>query len=277
MSRHYSSSNIISWLRKKLKVNKPYALPWGGWAIWEAEFKASRPFAHFFTETLPDWCEYPAKWSIDPIYSVSYYLRNRFITQTHVMHTGLGKGKWHEFESRALHGLFNELVDFIEIEQAWHHLAWNSGDRKKYAVPWWRTQWYTRWGEWRCAESGIDYLKWCMTLDDPDMPANDRNPGQATSARETLALYMWWKEVYLKRPEDSYDAVGYTAFNAEMSEKYGEDEWLSIGTRTSLLTADEVKRREELRDLAHLQEEAWNKEEEEMMIRLVKHRQHLWT
>lgn len=158
MSRHYSSSDLVAWLRKKLKVEKPYALPLGGWEIWENEFKKSRPVAHFLTETLPDIFEYPARWTVDPINNVRYYCRNRWATKTHIMKTGLKPGQWYEFETRVMHGLFNELVDFVEVEKANHMVAWAGKETKaKYAMPWWREFWFAHWGEWRCAEAGLDH------------------------------------------------------------------------------------------------------------------------
>lgn len=276
MRRHYSSSAFIKWLRNKLDINKPYALPWGGFEKWEAELKAQRPIAYFFTEVLPEWFEKPAEWLIDPIHEGTYYIRNRFVTQTHVLRTGLEKGKWHELERRMLHGMFNELVDFVEIDQAWHHVVWDNEAKQKYKTPWWRSSSIFRFGEWRNADAGLDYLKWCMTLDDPEKDEHEQCISQAVGARETLVLYSWWKDVYLQRPEDAYNAVGVTEFSERMKEKYG-DEATWPGLQKSPLTLDERAEQTKLYDSARTLEEDWVKEEEAMMIRLIKHRQSLWT
>jgi len=273
-SRHYQDSWLFNWLRNSVfRVEKPYALPWGGWAKWEKELKAQRPVAYFVTETLPDWLEKPAEWSVDPFYNLSYYLRNRFLRQTHMVHTDLELGKWHEYESRILHGMFTELVNFVEVEQAWHTCVWDEEARKKYMMPWWRRNWLFYWREWRCPEAGIDYLKWCMTLDDPALPAQDRNPSQAEHARETLTLYTWWKDIRPNRL-DPYEEAGYNAFNAQMETKYSITEF---DPDDKQLTPQERKQRSGIFDRVHEIEEAHFLEDEEMMIRLVKIRRGLWT
>lgn len=276
MSRHYQDLKFFVWLRKKVfKIDKPYALPWGGWDDWEAEVKKKQPIGFFLTETFPDWLELPARKILDPIYDVKYYLRNRFVTKTHVLDTGLEKGKWHEFDRRILYGLFNELVDFIEIEQAWHTVMWDSEKRKKYKTPKLHNFRFLRWSQWRCPEAGIDYYRWSMGLDDENLQAHDRNPGQAEYAREVVALYTWWNEVYLKRPDDAYEAVGYYEYVRQLDDKYGREK--SNPFNNSNYTPAERARRDQLSDEAHKLEEEWYQEENDMLIRLIKIRRNLWT
>ena len=57
-SRNYADSLIFNWLRKSVfQIEKPYALPWGGWEKWNQETKSNRPFAYWITETLQDLLE----------------------------------------------------------------------------------------------------------------------------------------------------------------------------------------------------------------------------
>lgn len=273
-SRHYQDSWMFTWLRNSVfKIEKPRALAWGGWAKWDDELKAARPVAYFITETLPDWLEKPAQWTIDPIYDATYYLRNRFVRQTHMVHTDLKQGVWHEYESRILHGMFTELVDFVEVEQAWHTCMWDEKVRKKYQMPWWRDNWFFYWREWRCPAAGIDYLKWCMTLDDPVLPVHDRNPSQAEHAREVLTLYTWWKDIRTTR-RDEYEEAGFTEFNDRMAAKYGR---LDFDPDDKQLTAQERKEKHTIYTRVHEIEEVRHQEDEAMMIRLVKIRRGLWT
>jgi hypothetical protein len=273
-SRNYSDSQIFNWLRGSVfKIKKPYALPWGGWSKWDEELKAARPVAYFVTETLPEWLEKPAEYTIDPIYNVSYYLRNRFVRQTHLIRTDLAPGDWHEYETRILHGMFTELVDFVEIEQAWHTCMWHEESRKQYSVPWWRENWPFHWREWRCPQAGIDHLKWCMTLDDPALPAQDRNPSQAEAARETLMLYTWWKDIRPTRRDD-WEEAGFTEFNDRMAAKYGK---IEFDLDDKQLTAQERKEKRAIYDRVHEIEEERHQEDEAMMIRLIKIRRNLWT
>lgn len=266
MRRYYAESKFFVWLRKKLHVAKPYALPWGGWEIWNKETKANQRIAYFLTETLPDWLEKPAEWFIDPIYDATYYLRNRFVTKTHYLHTDLAPGKWHEFETRLLHGAFTTFVDFVEIEKAWMCVAWDTEAREKYKTPWWRDNWLFRWKRWRCPEAGIHHLKWEMSLADITH--------QRESAVETMFLYTWWKEVRANR-KDEWEETGLRDFWNNMETKYGED-WLGLGKRSKMNKAerDEYQR---LTDACHALEEEREEEDEEMLMRLVKLRRSLWT
>jgi hypothetical protein len=282
MSRHYSSSAPVKWLRNKLNIDKPYALPWGGFEKWEAELKAKRPLAYFLTETLPDMLEYPAKWTVDPFNEVRYYFRNRFVTKTHYIATGLAPGKWYEFDSRVLHGLFTELVDFVEIEKAGHMVAWShKAETEKYNMPWWKEHWFSNWAEWRCAEAGLDHLRWEISLDDPAKDLHERCDSQAQAARETMILYTWWKEIRSVRTDNAaYEDSGWDDFNVRMDAKYGDD-WMWGGAsgagRNSKLTLAEQKEYEVIRDAIDQLEKDWDQEDEDMMIRLIKLRKSLWT
>jgi len=273
-SRSYSETWLFVWLRRSVfRVDKPRALAWGGWAKWDNELKARRPVAYFVTETLPDWLEKPAEWIVDPIYNVSYYLRNRFVRRTHMIHTDLQKGVWHEYETRILHGMFTELVDFVEVEQAWHTCVWDDTARTKYRMPWWRDNWLFYWRDWRCAAAGVDYLKWCMTLDDPALPVQDRNPSQAEHAREVITLYTWWKDIRATRRDD-WEEAGFTEFSDRIAAKYGQ---IEFDPDDKKLTAAERQEKRAIYARVHEIEEARHQEDEEMMIRLIKIRRGLWT
>ena len=188
-------------LRKALKVEKPFALGWDEWDEWYAELKKNRPVAYFLTETVPDAVRAVARNTIGRWDDAIIYLSNR-LHGSHYLHSTLPKGKYHEFETRMLHSLFDSFVDFIEIEEASHHIAWND-DKNEYKQKWYHRIWLVRrLLPWRCAKAGIDHLKWEMTLDvppDPPDPNWSCNPHQAVSAREKMELYTWWKHVRPKR------------------------------------------------------------------------------
>jgi hypothetical protein len=279
MSRHYSSSTAVGWLRNKLGIDKPYALPFGGFEKWEKQLKADRPVAYFFTETLPDLLEYPAKWTIDPINDVRYYCRNRWITKPHVIKTNLPAGRWYELETRVLHGLFNELVDFVEIDKASHMIAWGSReDKNKYSVPWWKRIQLTNWGTWRCPQAGLDHLRWEMSLDDPAKDIHERCDGQAQAARETMILYTWWKEIRSVRDDNAaYEISGWEDFHKRMDAIYGDDwGWASIGGSRKLAQAEQQEY-DAIRETIDQLEKDWEQEDEDMLIRLIKLRKSLWT
>lgn len=281
MSRHYSSSKLFNWIRTRVfKVEKPYSMAWGGWAIWEDDFKKARPIAHFFTEALPDILEWIPAHSIDYVNTVRYYVSNR-LDSSHLLNSTLEKGKYHEFSERMIYSLFDSFVEFIEVEEANSHLAWSKEeDIKKYKVPFWARYHLLSWGKtWRCPAAGIDHLRWEMSLDvpDPNDPNWQSSPGQARTAREKMALYTWWKHIRPTRGS-SWDASGFQAFWDEMDAKYGIDgEWIGLGSKKKKMSAQENQKYSTLSKASDDLEESWSLEDDEMLIRLVKLRQSLWT
>ena len=271
-SRHYASSKPVEWLRKKVfKVKKPRALGWGQWDKWDADLKKARPIAFFFTETLPEWVEWIPKHSIEYVDNVRCWCSN-YAGNTHGLQSTLSKGKWHEFEKRVLYSNFDSFVDFIECEEAWNHIAWSDKEQSApYKLPWHKRHWLTRWGKpWRCAQAGIDHLKWEMTLQEDGVYSH-----QAISAVEKMTLYTWWKDIRPARGSE-WDESGFQAFWDAMDLKYGgHGEWLCFGSKS--LTAAESKMYDELSAKNEELEKQHEEEDTEMLIRLMKIRSALWT
>jgi hypothetical protein len=168
-------------------------------------------------------------------------------------------------------------VDFVDIESAWSHIAWGSAeDKAKYKAPFWASGWF-RWRTWRCPQAGLDHLDWAMTLTNtdwckPEDPNYGKPTDQALRAKELKELYLWWTVTYRNRP-DPYDASGWT--------EYCEASRLANGGKLSWMSADKTPELKKQSDKAHKLlrkiEEAYEKEDEAMMIRLIKARNSLWT
>jgi hypothetical protein len=96
--------------------------------------------------------------------------------------------------------------------------------------------------------------------------------GQALRARELKELYTWWTVTYRNRP-DPYEASGWT--------EYCEAARVANGGKMSWLGKDKTPELKKMSDRSHklLQkiEAAYEKEDEAMMIRLIKARDSLWT
>jgi hypothetical protein len=216
----------------------------------------------------------------DRLNDIRYYINNRWVSHSHALTAhprDIRPGDWSDVGNRFLPCLFNELVDFVEIEQAWHHCMWSDDAKTKFDVPWWRSGWL-RLRTWRNAEAGMEYLTWASKLVvDENMGSNPDEKGygeptyQAKSAKEIIELYTWWTVTYPNRP-DAYEASGWTAA-CEASRA-------ANGGRLSF-SADKDPVLKKASDKAHklLQkiESAYEKEDEEMMIRLIKIRGSLWT
>jgi hypothetical protein len=170
-------------------------------------------------------------------------------------------------------------VDFVEIEQAWHHCIWSDEAKTEFEVPWWRKGWL-RWRTWRSPEAGMAYLTWASGLTvGEDMGAEPGSKGfgeptwQAKSAKEIIELYTWWTVTYRNRP-DPYDASGWTEYCEASRAANGGSLWGSLSAdKTPELKKMSTKSHNLLRKI----EAAYEKEDEAMMIRLIKIRQSLWT
>jgi hypothetical protein len=181
--------------------------------------------------------------------------------------------------NRFLPCLFNELVDFGEVEQAWHHCIWSDEAKTQFNVPWYRKGWL-RWRTWRSPEAGMEYLKWASGLTvGEDMGAEPGSKGfgeptwQAKSAKEIIELYTWWTVTYRNRP-DPYEVSGWTEYCEKSREANGGSLWSSLNNdKSPELKKMSTKSLNLLRKI----EAAYEKEDEAMMIRLIKIRQSLWT
>lgn len=181
--------------------------------------------------------------------------------------------------TRLLHGMFNELVDFVEIEKAWHHVIWDKEARYKFNTPWWRKgPFLLRWNPWRCPEAGLEHLKWEMTLtsDYEWLPKCERRqqPGyntptpQALDAKEVFELYTWWKATRPSRPDPS-DASGWS--------DYCEKRHKDIESLFEDRSEEERAESRIILDKMSAIEKTYAQEDEAMMIRLIKLRHSLWT
>jgi hypothetical protein len=95
--------------------------------------------------------------------------------------------------------------------------------------------------------------------------------GQALAAKEIKELYLWWTTVYPNRP-DPYDASGWTAAcEASRIANGGKLNW-GVEKDPALKKAQNKAHK-----LLQKIEADYEKEDEAMLIRLIKIRQSLWT
>ena len=273
MRNYWTCSKFADWLRGSAK---PTMGTGKEWRQWERASKEKHPVRYWLVEEGLDhlqdiWC-----WIPERINDIRYYVNNRWVSHSHRLTAhprDIKPGQWQDVGNRFLPCMFNELVDFVEVEQAWHHVLWDEEARKKYRTPWSRTFWRLR--TWRCPEAGLDYLKWAMTLTNVEFLDEDQKhlaepTYQANAAKEILALYTWWMEVYPNRP-DPYDASGWHDYcNMRREKGY---HLLDMEDKTEDEAAMCNNSLEQLRKI----EEAYEQEDEDMMIRLIKVRKSLWT
>lgn len=276
-SNYWSCTPFADWLRGTAKLSAGTSEEWDDWTT-QAQMKHN--FRYWLAEEGLSHLQDFVTWPIRKIYDVKYYINNRWVSRTHSLTAhprDIKPGQWRDVGNRFLPCLFNELVDFVEVETAWSHIAWGDKEaRAKYNPPFYASGWW-RWRTWRCAQAGLDHLDWAMTLTnsdwcDPSDPNYGKPTLQAIRAKEIKELYLWWTTTYRNRP-DPYEASGWSAHCEAMRIKYPGKMFSSLNSK------DKADRKAS--DLAHklLQkiEKSYEKEDEAMMIRLIKIKDSLWT
>jgi hypothetical protein len=254
---------------------KPKAETGRGWSEWREKAQAAHPIRYWIAEEALDAVQNFIWWPVDRLYDVKYYINNRWVTRTHALtSSSLKRGDWHEYDTRLMHCMFDEMVNFIEVEEAWSNVAWDPDARKKYQAPFWSSGWL-RWRTWRCAEAGLDKLRWAASLTDEEWLDEDKKhlaqpTQQAVNARELMALYNWWKNIRPTRP-DPMEASGWSAL-CDQRRNQGRD----LFDMESRSETEETATRSAL-DLCRELEEQYENEDTEMMIRLIKVRRGMWT
>lgn len=272
--RYWSNSRLANWLRG---TKKPSSATMEDWAEWEVASKQDHPFRYWLAEDFLDNMQDIVNYIPDKINDLRCYLNNRYLVKSHALTSTLKRGQWYDMDTRILHCLFDEFVNFIEIEKAWMMVCWNNDQKSKYAVPLSRRVWWLRWfSQWRCAEAGLAYLNWEMSLINNDWcdethPDYGKPTHQALSAMTQLKLYTWWTEIRPNRP-DPYEASGWSAYCDQMREKYGNSMWLGTGK-----TPEEKEHSNKLHNILTEMEKQYDEEDEIMMLELIKIRKSLWT
>ena len=257
MRNYWSCSKFADWLRG---TKKPFSLELGKWDNWQAEAKKKHPIRYWLAEEGLDRIQkivtYPSKVYND----VVYYINNRWITKTHALTSNMKKGDYYDFDTRIIECLFDELVNFVEVELAWNHVVW-SGEKK---TPWWRRTF--RFRTWRSPKDGIAYLEWESALKndedwvEKDHPDYGKPTHQAVNAAEKLVLYNWWKQRN-SRPDPIVVS--------------GWSDYCKRNPRPLRIGGAEDEGRKILNRCNEI-EKQYDDEDTEMLIRLIKIRKSLW-
>jgi len=272
-SNYWSCTKFADWIRGTAKLGAGTSEQWDEWRT-TAQMRHN--FRYWLAEEALDAIQTFVNYPMDKLNDIRYYINNRWVSKSHALTADprdIRPGHWSDVGNRFLPCLFKELVDFVEIEQAWHYVMWNDEEQVKYNVPWWRSGWL-RLRTWRCPEAGIAYLDWASTLTNKEFiqeGEKEEPTHQANAAKEIKELYTWWTETYRNRP-DPYEASGWTAVCEESRiANGGRLSW--SGEKDPVLK----KKSDKAHKLLQKIEKQYADEEEAMMIRLIKIRESLWT
>jgi hypothetical protein len=276
-SHYWTCSNFADWLRG---TEYPTFAGLGDWDTIHDAAKKAHPVRYWLADTGLDVLQTIIFYIPDKLYDIKCYINNRWVDRTNalVAHPrDINPGSWHDVGNRFLPCLFNSLVDFVEVELAWWHVVWDDEAYKKFRAPWYARGWF-KFSFWRSPECGLANLEWQRNLTwgedemlDKDDPRYGKPTSQAIKAQEILDLYTWWT---VTRPArlDPYEASGWTDHCTAMSEKYGGS--LKSWDKKN---KEERKASSKIHKIMAKMEAAYEKEDEEMMIRLIKVRHGLWT
>jgi hypothetical protein len=276
MRNHYwTCGKFADWLRG---TPSPGALTSSDWKKWHKQAQAAHPVRYWLADDGLDYLQKFVFYIPDKLYDIKYYINNRWVSRCHQLTAhpkDIKPGQWTDVGNRFLPCLFNELVDFVEVELAWWHIAWSDKDLKKiYHAPFWATGWF-RWRSWRNVQAGLDNLEWQRNLRWKEHEVS--NPSsigeltpQAINAQEMLDLYRWWTQERPQRVEPM-EASGWSAY-CESKRKAGGSV-LDILDDDDGNPIDTTPMHDKIREL----EDKYDKEDEDMMIRLIKIRSALWT
>jgi hypothetical protein len=263
---------FMDWLRG---MPKPEFSDEKGWRDWEKEAKTKYPWRYWLVEVGLEYLQDFITWPVRKVYDFECYIKNRWFTRTHALTAhprDIRPGTWCDVGDRFIFCLFNELVNFVEVELASWHIAFaDKEERMKYQIP----IWTRKWRDWRCPQAGLDSLNWQSNLKfdeewiSEDDPKFGKPTPQAENAKEILELYKWWVEERPKRP-DPMDESGWSAICNSRHETSEEDFFMFEGQ------AEDQKSTHAL-NLCHKIENAYEREDQNMMIRLIKIRHGLWT
>jgi hypothetical protein len=272
-ARYWSCTKFADWIRGTAKLDAGTSEEW---QVWQTQAQKFSAFRYWLAEDGLSALQNFFNYIPDKLNAIRYYVNNRWVSRSHACTAharDIKPGTWCDVGNRFLPCLFNELVDFVEIETAWHHVSWDTEARKKYQTPWWRSGWL-RWRTWRCAEAGIAHLQWASELTNADYcgvaEAPELTP-QALAAQEILELYAWWTITYPSRPEPM-EASGWSAYCDANREAHG-GEFLFETAKSPELRAQADAAQARMQEI----EAAYESEDTEMLIRLIQIRNYLWT
>lgn len=255
-NNYWSCSRFADFVRGEPKIGYGTG---DEWKEWKEKVKSKSKLRYWLAEKGLDILQDIVYWPIDMLYSIKYFIVNKYIDQTHalVAHPkNIKPGDYRDFDTRIFYCLFDELVNFVEIEKAYANFRFDSAEMKN--KKWWQAgRWRTR--TYRDKDAGIEHLKWEMSLNDESF--------QEHAAKEIYELYTWYTEVFPNRP-DAYDASGWSAL-CDDKRKRG----IGFFETDPEEDPDETRR---ILDLSNKIEQEYEDEDTEMLIRLIKIRKSLW-
>ena len=219
-------------------------------------------------------------------WDLKWSILNRTFCKHHVIKTDLEPG-WYDKDTLMIHGLFQLLVDFVEVELGHQRYTFDNKDTG-IVSKWSKSKRLRYWlgdlpliryiVKTKFIEHGLKGVDFYVNYEDPQFPDSPYIETHRHFGREVKQLYVWWKELRPARVEP----IELSGFS-DLCDQYGRLEFEPVPETNGQLLRQK-KRPEEVEKLfseaglkTHEIEEQYDAEDEEMMIRLVKIRKSMWT
>jgi hypothetical protein len=249
---------VSEFLFKTFNIDVPYALPVGGWEIWKNDLRKQHPIIYFLTEFVPDIWRSLKHTFITPIYNIVYNIRCRFVKKYYLIDTRLPRTSYYDITEKMLWANFAMLQDYVEIELA-QMFEWSNKPISN---------------QFTSSQKGMLYCQyffeqWESECKKDGCPEDIFNPGYVDSIKqfykEVYDLYNWW---VFGRPIriNAFDLSGYYTTIT----KYPEYDKRKINDNIPDEIGECYKKINEI-------ETSYAIEDQEMLIRLIKIRERLWT
>jgi hypothetical protein len=232
------------------------------WYNFDKEFRENAPIRHFIMRGPVRKAWTRISFTLKDMFYFIYY---RTIFKRHVIKLNIPPGYYDTYDL-ILEANFHLLVKYVEVECALAH-SWDY-EREKQIWGWKRfLPWFlrktTNLNPKYATEFGIAHLEWEVSL-------GDTSPLQAKTASEVLKLYDWWVNV---RPKREFPETPREQIEAEEESDYFlytmTEEWKEKNPEQHKVLEQHYD------DIRKLEEE-WEKEDKEMLIRLMEIRYNLW-
>ena len=119
-SHYWTCSKFADWLRGTKKLGAGTSEEWDEW---NTTAKMKHNFRYWLAEEGLDILQTIVYYPTDKLHDLKYYINNRYVTRSHALTAharDIKPGNWSDVGNRFLPCLFNELVDFVEID---HHIS----------------------------------------------------------------------------------------------------------------------------------------------------------
>lgn len=239
--------------KQRLFPDMPESATTEEWNEWNDKAKQYK-FKWFIADTVPDWLVSTFTYPYERVSK----LMNKYIRKhSQINITTLKDNEWYDTETRMLHGMFQLLVDYVELEKAHVQIIFKEKDTPMYM----RNTYY------RSGIMGLKYLDWEVSLGKKAKEFSN----QSKNAKIVRDLYIWWTSTRPQRT-DVMDVKG--SMGVSTNEFYNDEETLSsIGRRKD----KEPELYEDVNKAYEDAEKAYKEEDEKMLIKLIKIRDSLWT